>query len=214
MTSVGLGELVSFPVDVSYALGCDAFSRSGVAAMRELKGHGRGVPPPVMVGHVRTLDGLAGSLGVAARDLAAAFWPGPLTLLCTAQRTLDWDLGGDGTLAVRMPLHPIALQLLDRTGPMAVTGANPPGVSALPRSSAEVRRAFAEGVHVYLDGGHLSGTGPWGSGVSSVVDVTGEHPHLLRAGALDAAALREVVPDLVDDTDPLDDTEGTAEPAG
>ncbi len=201
VTSVGLGELVCFPVESSYAVGCDAFSHIGTDRLRAVKGHGRRTSPPVMVGHPRTLDGVATGLSTAARDLVAAFWPGPLTLLCRSQPTLDWDLGdgggSGGTVAVRVPLHPIALELLERTGPMAVTGANPPGVSRQPLSCTEVREAFGDDVDVYLNGGHLTGAGVWGSGPSTVVDVTGEVPRLLRAGAVDVATLREVVPDLV-----------------
>jgi tRNA threonylcarbamoyl adenosine modification protein (Sua5/YciO/YrdC/YwlC family) len=147
----------------------------------------------VLVGHARTVDGVATGLSDAARDLITAFWPGPLTLLCRAQGTLDWDLGDTGgTVAVRMPLHPVALQLLTETGPMAVTGAGAPGSTSQPQTCAEVREAFGEDVEVYLDAGHL--TRPE---VSSIVDVTGAHPRLLRVGALREDDLREVVPDLV-----------------
>lgn len=197
-TAVGEGELVVFPVDAAYGLGCDAFSRAAVGALRTLKGHSRYQPPPVLVGAARTIDGLTVGLTDAARDLVAAFWPGPLTLLCHAQPTLDWDLGeSGGTVAVRMPLHPVALELLRRTGPMAVTGAGAPGSAGAaggsqPQSCAEVRSAFGDDVQVYLDCGFLPS-----AVVSSVVDVTGEHPTLLRLGALDDAALRDVVPDLV-----------------
>lgn len=192
-TSVRDGALVVFPVDSAYGLGCDAFSPSAVDALRALKGHGRHQPPPVLIGHARTVDGVATGLSDAARDLITAFWPGPLTLLCRAQGTLDWDLGDTGgTVAVRMPLHPVALQLLTETGPMAVTGAGAPGSTAQPQTCAEVREAFGDDVEVYLDAGHL--TRPE---VSSIVDVTGAQPRLLRAGALRADDLREVVPDLV-----------------
>jgi len=192
-TSVREGALVVFPVDSAYGLGCDAFSPSAVDAVRALKGHGRHQPPPVLIGHARTVDGVAAGLTAPARDLIAAYWPGPLTLLCRAQPSLDWDLGDTGgTVAVRMPLHPIALQLLAETGPMAVTGAGAPGSTGQPQTCAEVRDAFGEAVEVYLDAGHL--TRPE---ASSIVDVTGEHPRLLRAGALTESDLREVVPDLV-----------------
>ncbi len=195
--AVAGGELVALPVEAVYAIGCDPFSENGIAALRTLKGQASTFAPPVMIAHPRTLDGITTGLSAAARSLAAAFWPGLLTLICRAQPTLKWDLAGSGSVAVRIPLHPVALELLDRTGPMAVTGANLPGSSRQPISGAEVRENFGEGVQVYLNIGHLSGDGPAGAGPSSVVDVTGEHPRLLRPGAVSETALREVVPDLL-----------------
>ncbi len=204
--TVADGELVAFPVDSAYGLGCDAFSPEATERLRAAKGHGRHQPPPVMIGHARTLDGIATELTPAARDLVSAFWPGPLTLLCVAQPSLTWDLGDTattrrpgGTVAVRMPLHPVALELLGRTGPMAVTGAGLPGAGP-PTSYDVVREAHGDTVEVYLDVGHLTaGVGP-PSGVSTIVDVTGEVPRVLREGALDLAALRAVVPDVQSST--------------
>ncbi|MFZ0158662.1 MAG: L-threonylcarbamoyladenylate synthase [Kineosporiaceae bacterium] len=195
VVSVNSGALVVFPVDSAYGLGCDAFSPEAVRRLRAVKGHTRRQPPPVLIGHARTLDGIADRVSAQARELVAAFWPGPLTLLCHAQPSLSWDLGDTGgTVAVRMPLHPLALELLGLTGPMAVTGAGAPGATgadAQPQSCHEVRQTFEEEVEVYLDAGHL--TRPY---ASTIVDVTGESPRLLRAGALDLAALRAVVPDV------------------
>lgn len=194
VVAVHEGNLVVFPVDSAYGLGCDAFSPEAVAKLRTLKGHGRHQPPPVLIGHARTLDGVATSISPAARDLVAAFWPGPLTLLCIAQPTLDWDLGDTGgTVAVRMPLHPLALQLLADTGPMAVTGASAPGSTlGPPQTCGEVRDAFADEVEVYLDAGQLSRPE-----ASTIVDVTEATPKVLRAGALDVETMRAVVPDLI-----------------
>ena len=192
VTSVAEGSLVVLPVDTQYGVGCDAFSAAAVAALRELKGHGRDQPPPVLIAHARTLDGVATDLSEDVRSLIAAFWPGPLTLVCRAQPTLDWDLGDTGgTVAVRMPLHPVALELLEKTGPMAITGAGSPGRPA-PVTCESVRDAFGNAVEVYLDGGQLTR-----EGVSTIVDVVGESPRVVRVGAVSFAQLREVVPDLV-----------------
>jgi L-threonylcarbamoyladenylate synthase len=195
-SAIAQGGLVVFPVDSAYGLGCDAFSRNGTERLRALKGHGRHQPPPVLIGHPRTLDGITTALSDAARALTGAFWPGPLTLLCRTQPTLGWDLGDDGgTVAVRMPLHPLALELLARTGPLAVTGAGAAGQPP-PQTCAEVREAFGDDVEVYLDAGHLNRPEP-----SSIVDVTSVVPRLLRPGAVDVAQLRAVVPELVADDD-------------
>jgi L-threonylcarbamoyladenylate synthase len=190
-TSVAAGELVVVPTDVAYGVGCDAFSPSAVGHLFAVRGSGRSSPPPVLVPRAATLDGIATQLPAFARDLVAAFWPGQLTLLCVAQPTLDWDLGDThGTVSVRMPLHPVALQLLDSTGPLAVTAAAPPGTPA-PTTCDEALDRLGEGVAVCLDAGPLTG-----SARSTIVDVRGERPRVLRAGAIGVDELRAVVPEL------------------
>jgi hypothetical protein len=132
---------------------------------------------------------LTESLGAFGQDLIDEFWPGPLTLVFRASPTLMWDLGDTlGTVAVRMPLHPVALELLRRTGPMAVSSANRHGLPA-PATADEAREQLADSVEVYLDGGPRSDNVP-----STIVDLTGTVPRMLRAGALSADALRKVVP--------------------
>jgi L-threonylcarbamoyladenylate synthase len=188
--AVAEGNLVVLPTDTVYGIGCDAFSPGAVAELLAAKGRGRSSPPPVLVPHARTLDGIATDVPATARTLAEAFWPGALTLVVPMQRTLDWDLGDTGgTVAVRMPLHPVALELLDRTGPMAVSSANlhgrPPAADG-----DEAFEQLGESVAVYLD------AGPAGGGVpSTIVDATGPVPRVLRAGAVSLEQLREVVPE-------------------
>jgi len=183
-------QLVVVPTESVYGVGCDAFARAAVREIHRLKGHR--TPPPVLVPHGRTLDGLATGVPPAARALAEAFWPGPLTLVCRAQPTLDWDLGNaQGTVSVRMPLHPVALELLERTGPLALTTANRPGEPA-PTTCEEAQDQLGEAVEVYLDAGPALR-----QGLSTVVDARGEVPRLVRAGAVPLAELREVAPDLV-----------------
>ena len=127
-TAVQEGQLVVLPTDTVYGIGADAFSPAAVTALLAAKGRGRNMPPPVLVGSVRAASALTESLGPYGQDLIDEFWPGPLTLVFRASPTLQWDLGDAmGTVAVRMPLHPIALDLLRRTGPMAVSGANVQG---------------------------------------------------------------------------------------
>jgi tRNA threonylcarbamoyl adenosine modification protein (Sua5/YciO/YrdC/YwlC family) len=189
---VAEGDLVVLPTDTVYGIGCDAFSPAAVARLLAAKGRGRAMPPPVLVSHVRTLDGIATAISDQVRDLAEAFWPGALTIVCRAQPTLQWDLGDTGgTVAVRMPLHPVALELLERTGPMAVSSANLTGRSAA-RDCDEAQQQLGESVELYLD------AGPSGLGVpSTIIDGTGEVPRVLRMGALSIEKLRQVVPDLL-----------------
>ncbi len=192
--AVGRGELVVLPTDTVYGIGADAFMPSAVAALLAAKGRSRQMPPPVLVGSVRAAFALVDDLGLHGKDLIEEFWPGGLTLVCHAARTLSWDLGDTrGTVAVRMPLHPVALELLKQTGPMAVSSANrsgePPATTA---AGAEAQ--LGESVAVYLDGGPCAGGVP-----SSIVDLTGPVPRLLRAGAVSAERLRMVAP-LIDGT--------------
>ena len=190
--AVRRGDLVVLPTDTVYGVGADAFAPGAVGRLLEAKGRGRDMPVPVLVGSPRTLDGIAAGLSEVARALVEAFWPGGLTLVCRAQPSLQWDLGETrGTVAVRMPLHPVAIELLTQTGPMAVSSANrsgmPPAVTA-----DEAIDQLGETVSVYLDGGPAGAPVP-----STIVDVTAAVPRLLRAGAIPDDTLREVAADLV-----------------
>ncbi|GIG68516.1 threonylcarbamoyl-AMP synthase [Phytomonospora endophytica] len=189
ISAVRSGDLVVMPTDTVYGIGADAFKSWSVEALLRAKGRGRDMAPPVLVGSRRTLDGLVLSLPSTARDLVAAFWPGALTVVVEHAPTLDWDLGDtEGTVAVRMPLHPVALEVLAETGPMAVSSANKSGQP--PASTAtDAREQLGYGVSVYLEAGPSADIVP-----STIVDCTGDVPVLLRAGALSLEKIREVVP--------------------
>ena len=132
------------PTDTVYGLGADAFTPAAVTALLAAKGRGRNMPPPVLVGSVRAAAALTESLGAFGQDLIDEFWPGPLTLVFRSSPTLMWDLGDTmGTVAVRMPLHPVALDLLRRTGPMAVSSANRHGLPAAADRRARRRPSSA-----------------------------------------------------------------------
>jgi L-threonylcarbamoyladenylate synthase len=149
----------------------------------------------VLVGSRQTLDGLVLSLPQAARDLVEAFWPGELTIVVEHAPSLSWDIGDtDGLVAVRMPLHPVALELLREAGPMVVVTAALPGQS--PATTAEqAREQLGSAVSVYLEAGEVGATA---SGGSTIVDLAEEPPTALRTGALSLARLREVVPELTE----------------
>jgi L-threonylcarbamoyladenylate synthase len=183
------GGLVVLPTDTVYGLGADAFRPAAVSALLDTKGRGRNMPPPVLVGTVRAAAALAESMGAFGQDLIDEFWPGPLTLVFRASPTLKWDLGDTmGTVAVRMPLHPVALELLRQTGPMAVSSANLHGL--LPATTAdEAQSQLGSAVAVYLDGGPCSDNVP-----STILDLTGTVPRVLRAGVISTEQLRKIVP--------------------
>ncbi|MEV8538080.1 L-threonylcarbamoyladenylate synthase [Streptomyces sp. NPDC051572] len=190
-SAVRRGELVVLPTDTVYGIGADAFSSEAVADLLDAKGRGRNMPTPVLIGSPNTLHGLVTDFSELAWELVDAFWPGALTLVAKHQPSLQWDLGDTrGTVAVRMPLHPVAIELLTEVGPMAVSSANLTGHPA-PEDCDAAQGMLGDSVSVYLDGGPTPGNVP-----SSIVDVTREVPLLLRAGAISAEELRKVVPDL------------------
>jgi len=187
VTAVLNGELVVLPTDTVYGLGADAFSPTAVTRLLAAKGRGRDMPPPVLVGTVRAATALVEDLGPDGQRLIDEFWPGGLTIVCRAARTLSWDLGDSkGTVAIRMPEDSVALDLLRETGPMAVSSANRTGLPAA--TTAEVARdQLADAVSVYLN----NGTAPGGV-ASTIVDLTGPQPRLLRRGAISVGRLREI----------------------
>ncbi|MFI8960811.1 L-threonylcarbamoyladenylate synthase [Streptomyces sp. NPDC053493] len=190
-SAVRRGELVVLPTDTVYGIGADAFSSEAVADLLAAKGRGRNMPTPVLIGSPNTLHGLVTDFSEMAWELVDAFWPGALTLVARHQPSLQWDLGDTrGTVAIRMPLHPVAIELLTEVGPMAVSSANLTGHPA-PEDCDAAQGMLGDAVSVYLDGGPTPGIVP-----SSIVDVTGKVPVLLREGALSAEELRKVVPDL------------------
>ncbi len=181
------GALVVLPTDTVYGVGADAFSHAAVAALLNVKGRGREMPPPVLVADVRTVDGLAREVPAYARDLIETFWPGPLTLVLRAQESLAWDLGETGgTVALRMPDHGVALALLAEVGPMAVSSANRHGYPSS-RTVLDAATQLGAGVEFYLDGGPAPG-----GLASTIVDCTRDTPVILRQGALGADRLAEV----------------------
>ena len=182
------GELVVMPTDTVYGIAAEAFDPVAVDGLLKAKGRGRDMPPPVLVGTVRAAMALVMDLDDAGKDLIDEFWPGALTIVCRSSPTLVWDLGDTkGTVAVRMPLHQLALDLLKRTGPLAVSSAN---LSGRPPSTScdEAMDQLGDSVAVYLDGGPCPGDVP-----STIVDLTGTVPRLLRQGVIPADRLREVI---------------------
>nr|WP_300682447.1 L-threonylcarbamoyladenylate synthase [Nocardioides sp.] len=182
------GELVVMPTDTVYGIAADAFSPVAVQALLDAKGRGRTMPPPVLISEIATMDALATAVPAWARDLAATFWPGPLTLIFREQSSLQWDLGETrGTVAVRVPDHELALQLLERTGPLAVSSANLTGRPAATDADA-AEEMLGDKVAVILDDGPTPGDLP-----STIIDATTATPRVLRLGALSLDDLNRVL---------------------
>jgi tRNA threonylcarbamoyl adenosine modification protein (Sua5/YciO/YrdC/YwlC family) len=187
------GELVVIPTDTVYGVAADAFTPSAVEALLSAKGRDRAMPVPVLVASPEMLDALVEDLPASGRSLIDAFWPGALTVVVRHTAHLAWDLGETrGTVAVRMPNHELARELIAQTGPLAVSSANRTGNLA-PATMLDARLQLGATVAVYLDGG------PSGESIpSTIVDVTAERPRVLRAGAIEVERLREVEPEVED----------------
>src|SRR5215218_3473852 len=172
--AIGRGELVVLPTDTVYGVAADAFSPAAVQRLLDAKGRDRTAPPPVLVPGIPTLDALAETVPDEVRELVARFWPGGLTIVLRARPTLDWDLGETrGTVAVRMPSHRIALELLSETGPLAVSSANLTGQPPA-QTAQEAQRMLGDSVQVYLDDGPAGSDYPPGDRdpASTIVDAT------------------------------------------
>jgi len=182
------GGLVVLPTDTVYGIGCDAFDRDAVRALLAAKGRGRHMPVPVLVGSWTTIDGLVLGVPRHARSLIEAFWPGGLSIVLAHAPSLQWDLGdARGTVVLRMPLHPVAIELLRDVGPMAVSSANRTG-QAPATTAAAAKEQLGDAVAVYLDGGPSGDPLP-----STIVDLTGTDPLVLREGAVTADQISEVL---------------------
>lgn len=201
------GELAVLPTDTVYGLGANAFDVDAVTALLEAKGRERTMPPPVLVGDPAVLNALAIDVPTWVHDLVARFWPGALTLVLTAQPTLTWDLGETkGTVALRMPDDEIALELLRRTGPLAVSSANKSGRPAA-TTVLEAATMLGDAVAVYLDGGASAG-----GTASTIVDATKVPAAILREGALSTAEIVAVVGDVFTAPEPPAEETTDADP--
>jgi L-threonylcarbamoyladenylate synthase len=183
------GGLVVFPTETVYGLGADATNETAVARVFAVKGRPRGHPLIVHLGAADWLDAWAVDVPDAARALAAAHWPGPLTMLLRrSARVPDITTGGRPTVGLRVPAHPVALELLAAYGAgLAAPSANRFG-RVSPTTAAHVRADLGDAVDLILDGG------PCAVGVeSTIVDCTTDPPSILRHGAVTPAAVRAAV---------------------
>ncbi|WP_152352679.1 L-threonylcarbamoyladenylate synthase [Brachybacterium subflavum] len=201
------GGLIVLPTDTVYGIGADAFTPDAVQALLDAKDRGRDAPPPVLVGDPAVLLGLAVDVPEYAERLTEAFWPGALTLILTAQPSLNWDLGETrGTVALRMPDDEVTLELLRRTGPLAVSSANRHGRPAA-LSVMDAATQLGDRVEVYLDGGPARlGT------ASTIIDTTVQPAEIVREGALTREQIVEAVGDIFtapESEEPADADAGT-----
>ena len=203
--AVEAGECIVLPTDTVYGIGADAFNAEAVQRLLNAKGRRGDMPPPGLIGEASLIRALAVDVPDQAKDLIERHWPGALNVICRIQPSLRMDLGDSkDTIALRVPDHELAREILRRTGPMAVSSANRSGQPAA-LSCDEAIQQLGDSVAVYLDGGQLAASG---GAPSTIVDFTRRPAgEMLRAGALSIEVLRETVPDLADLTEPEPDRE-------
>jgi L-threonylcarbamoyladenylate synthase len=174
------GGLVAFPTETFYGLGAHALDADAVARVFRAKGRPADKPLLVLVDSPATASALVAEVPAAARRLIARYWPGPLTLVLPARPGLPVALtAGTGTVGVRVPGHPVALALVRAAAvPVTAPSANPHGEPS-PRTAAEVLAGLGDRIDLVLDGGPTAGGLP-----STLVDLTGPRPRILRAGAV------------------------------
>ena len=183
------GGLVAFPTETVYGLGADAENPEAVVRIFAAKGRPATHPVIVHIGHAGLLEYWAADIPPSALLLAQSFWPGPLTLILKRNaRVLDAVTGGQDTIGLRMPDHPVALALLTAFGSgVAAPSANRYGRIS-PTTAEHVRDELGEAVDCILDGG------PCRVGIeSTILDLSGAHPQVLRPGAISAAAIESVL---------------------
>ena len=183
---VQAGKLIVFPTDTLYGLACDPSNPAALRSIYAAKDRSTLKALPVLIGALEQLDRLVENTPPQAQRLMERFWPGALTLVLPKQANLPSELTPYPGLAVRMPNHPFALELLQALGPLAVTSANLAD-QINPQTAQEVWAQLASRVDLILDGGHLE-IGK----ASTIIDCTGAEPSLLRAGPIPFETLLQV----------------------
>jgi tRNA threonylcarbamoyl adenosine modification protein (Sua5/YciO/YrdC/YwlC family) len=189
LKSIRDGYVIVVPLEHGYVYACDAFSHFAVRAMHVLRGDGLGVVAQVIIPNAKTAQGLSRSMRDDVQDITNAFWPGLLSVNVKPQVGLAWDLGDSGRLdqiSLRMPQEGFVLELLQKSGPLAIAGITN---NALP-TLLDVERFENPGADVIFDGGHLL-AGPR----STVINVSDDGMELIREGAISRESLQKLSPD-------------------
>ena len=182
---INSGGLIVFPTDTLYGLGCDPHSPIAIQKVYAAKGRSVSKAIPVLISSPDQLADLVSNVPQQALNLTEKWWPGALTLVLQKNPALPPDLTPYPGLAVRMPDHPLALSLLDQTGPLAVTSANLSDHEN-PRDAQGVLAQLDGMVDLILDGGELTGRQ-----ASTIVDCLGIEPKLLREGPIPLSDILE-----------------------
>ncbi len=181
------GGLVAFPTDTVYGLAALPFTGEYVEGLFSAKGRNNTRAIAILIGEYADLDRIIEQFDDKSSRLAHHFWPGPLTLVVPKHSGLPEELSPDSTIGVRMPDHPVALALLRKVGPLAVTSANISGRDNA-NTADEVHQQLNGRVHLILDGGRTSGGIP-----STVVNCTSATLTILREGPISLEAIESAL---------------------
>lgn len=181
------GEIVAFPTETVYGLGADAWNPTAIAKVFETKGRPSDNPLIVHISDITQVHNFVSEISENARKLMTYFWPGPLTLVLKKKpEVLDLITAGLDTVAVRMPNHPLALELISSTGPLVAPSANTSGRPS-PTKAAHVLSDFGPNFPVIDGGDTLVGL------ESTVLDLSGETPTILRPGKIGKEDIEDVI---------------------
>jgi L-threonylcarbamoyladenylate synthase len=181
------GGLLAFPTDTVYGLAARVSDPTGIDRLYAVKGRDSAKAIPVLLSSPDDLPQVTAEMSITARRLAQRFWPGPLTLVVPRHPDLPENLSNLPTIGVRMPDHPVALALMRRSGPLAVTSANRSGGENT-CTAQEVQAQLDGRIELILDGGQTPGGMP-----STVVDCTSQQLVILRQGPITAADLQQAL---------------------
>ena len=185
------GYVIVAPLEHSYALIADAFFHDAVRALHVLRGDALGVAAQVAIGNRDSIDGVARGISADARKLMENFWPGLLSLNLKPQAGLSWDLGDGNSLdqiSVRIPNSEFILEVLKKSGPVAIASAALVGQSAI-NDAADISYLDSEVAAIFTAGKLPEG------GASTVIDLTGFRARITRAGAISPSEITALVPD-------------------
>lgn len=180
------GSLWGLAADSAYAICADAFSPRALRTIKEIRNKGEFVTP-ILIGREITLEGIADGITDEVRALIAAFWPGPLTLLATPHSGLAWEASRDA-ISIRMPADEFTRAVVYELGPMVAVGAAR-GTRPAPTTAIQAAEMWGSDVPNWVDRGPQDP-----EQVSTVIDIRGAKPNIVRLGALSKAQLREIAP--------------------
>ncbi len=186
------GGIIAYPTDTVYGLGAGAFLPEAVKGIFRVKERPPNMPLPLLLAGVNQVSTVTGPVLPEARSLINAFMPGALTLVLPAAGSIpDIITAGGKTVAIRVPAHPVPLALIDGLGtPIVGTSANLSGGPS-PLTADEVRSQLGDKIDFIIDGGKCPG-----GNESTIVDVTGQQPVVLREGAVPLEDLRKICPNI------------------
>lgn len=188
------GEAVAFPTETVYGLGADAWNPSAIKKVFEVKGRPSDNPLIVHISDSKQADNFALEISDSAQKLMDTFWPGPLSIVLKKKtEVLDAVTAGLDTVAIRMPDHPMALELISKTGPLVAPSANTSGKPS-PTKAEHVRQDFGEDFPV------IDGEATKIGLESTVIDLSRNIPAILRPGSISRRQIEEILGSFVEES--------------